>query len=135
METPNLRRRAVLIVSRNDVIPVVNNVVVAPVTSTIRDIATCIAVGVEEGLDHDGTMCVAAVIDTGLAVGPEGDARPASAMTSPWCRRLVRSMSRTRTSADCAAVSASGRSATMATGCDHRSSRVWAEELGLQLPR
>lgn len=53
METPNNKRRPVLIVSRNEVIPVVKNVVVAPVTSTIRDIPTCIAVGVEEGLDHD----------------------------------------------------------------------------------
>jgi mRNA interferase MazF len=32
---------------------VLNNIVVAPVTSTIRDIPTCIPVGVEEGIDHD----------------------------------------------------------------------------------
>ncbi len=31
----------------------VNNVIVAPATSTIRDIAACIPVGLEEGLDHD----------------------------------------------------------------------------------
>jgi mRNA interferase MazF len=30
-----------------------NNVVVAPVTSTIRDIPTCIPVGPDEGIDHD----------------------------------------------------------------------------------
>ena len=53
METPNDKRRPVLVVSRDDVIPVLNNVVVAPVTSTIRDIPTCIAVGPGEGLDHD----------------------------------------------------------------------------------
>ncbi|MCC5950906.1 MAG: type II toxin-antitoxin system PemK/MazF family toxin [Acidimicrobiia bacterium] len=53
METPNHKRRPVLVVSRDDVIPVVNNVVVAPVTSTIRDIPTCIPVGPDEGLDHD----------------------------------------------------------------------------------
>jgi mRNA interferase MazF len=53
METPNLKRRPVLIVSRDDVIPVLNNVVVAPVTSTIRMIPTCIPVGREEGIDHD----------------------------------------------------------------------------------
>ena len=32
METPNRKRRPVLVVSRDEVIPVVNNVVVAPVT-------------------------------------------------------------------------------------------------------
>ncbi len=53
METPNQKRRPVLIVSRDEVIPVVNNVVVAPVTSTIRDIPTCIPVGADQGIDHD----------------------------------------------------------------------------------
>ena len=43
----------VLVVSRDEVIPVVNNVIVAPVTSTIRTIPTCIPVGVDEGTDHD----------------------------------------------------------------------------------
>nr|MBA3605993.1 type II toxin-antitoxin system PemK/MazF family toxin [Acidimicrobiia bacterium] len=37
----------------DEVIPVLNNVVVAPVTTTIRDIPTCIPVGPEEGIDHD----------------------------------------------------------------------------------
>jgi len=53
METPNQKRRPVLVVSRDEVIPVVNNVVVAPLTSTIRDIPTCIPVGADEGIDHD----------------------------------------------------------------------------------
>lgn len=53
METPNQKRRPVLVVSRDEVMPVVNNVVVAPVTSTIRDIGTCIPVGADEGIDHD----------------------------------------------------------------------------------
>ena len=53
METPNNKRRPVLIVSRDEVISVVNNVVVAPVTSTIRNIPTCVAVGPDEGIDHD----------------------------------------------------------------------------------
>jgi mRNA interferase MazF len=53
VETPNQKRRPVLVVSRDDVIPVLNNVVVAPVTSTIRAIATCIRVGADEGIDHD----------------------------------------------------------------------------------
>jgi mRNA interferase MazF len=53
LETPNQKRRPVLIVSRTEVIPVLNNVVVAPVTSTIRSIPTCIVVGPSEGIDHE----------------------------------------------------------------------------------
>lgn len=53
METPNQKRRPVLVVSRDEVIPVLNNVVVAPVTTTVRDIPTCIPVGSGEGLDHE----------------------------------------------------------------------------------
>ena len=53
MEPPNAKRRPVLIVSRDSAIPVLNNIVVAPITSTIRDIPTCVAVGRDEGLDHD----------------------------------------------------------------------------------
>jgi mRNA interferase MazF len=53
VETPNRKRRPVLVVSRDEVIPVLNNVVVAPVTSTIRNIPTCIPVGPDEGIDHD----------------------------------------------------------------------------------
>ncbi len=53
METPNQKRRPVLVISRDEVIPVLNNVVVAPVTSTLRDIPTCIPVGPEEGINHD----------------------------------------------------------------------------------
>ena len=53
METPNQKRRPVLIVSRDEVIPVLNNIVVAPVTSTIRAIPTCIPLGADQGIDHD----------------------------------------------------------------------------------
>lgn len=53
METPNQKRRPVLVVTRDEVIPALNNVVVAPVTSTIRRIPTCIPVGPDEGIDHD----------------------------------------------------------------------------------
>ncbi len=53
LETPNLKRRPVLVVSRDEAIPVLNNIVVAPVTSTIRDIPTCVPVGRDEGVDHD----------------------------------------------------------------------------------
>lgn len=53
METPNRKRRPVLIVSRDEVIAVLNNVVVAPVTRTIRAIPTCVPVGPDEGIDHE----------------------------------------------------------------------------------
>lgn len=53
METPNQKRRPVLVVSRDEAIPVLNNIVVAPITSTIRQIPTCIPVGPDEGIDHD----------------------------------------------------------------------------------
>ncbi|HEX6660037.1 MAG TPA: type II toxin-antitoxin system PemK/MazF family toxin [Ilumatobacter sp.] len=53
MEPPNGKRRPVLVISRNEAIPVLNNVVVAPLTSTLRSISTCIPVGRGEGVDHD----------------------------------------------------------------------------------
>jgi mRNA interferase MazF len=53
METPNQKCRPVLIISRDEVIPLLNNIVVAPVTSTIRDIPTCIPIGPDQGIDHD----------------------------------------------------------------------------------
>jgi mRNA interferase MazF len=53
LETPNEKRRPVLVVSRDEAIPVLNNVVVAPVTSTLRDIATCVPVGPDQGIDHE----------------------------------------------------------------------------------
>lgn len=71
METPNGKSRPVLVVSRNEAIPVLNNVVVAPVTSTLRLIPTNVAVGPEEGLDHDSVAAfdsVAAVPKSVLTV-------------------------------------------------------------------
>ncbi len=64
METPNSKRRPVLVVTLDEVISVLNNVVVAPVTSTIRDIPTCVPVGPDEGIDHDSV----ATFDTLAAV-------------------------------------------------------------------
>ena len=52
METPNAKRRPVLVVSRDEAIPVLNNVVVAPVTTTIREIPTCVPVGPDDGIDR-----------------------------------------------------------------------------------
>ena len=88
METPNQKRRPVLVVSRNDIIPVLNNVVVAPVTSTLRDIPTCIPVGRDEGIDHESVASfdnLAAVPKSVLtvrlgALGPDGRQRICAAL-------------------------------------------------------
>lgn len=90
METPNLKRRPVLIVSRDDVIPVLNNVVVAPVTSTIRTIPTCVPVGPEHGIDHESVATfdnLAAVPKSVLArrlgrLGPGGHRRICDALAA-----------------------------------------------------
>lgn len=42
-----------LVVSRDAAIPVLNNLVVAPITSTIRTIPTSISVGPDTGIDHE----------------------------------------------------------------------------------
>jgi mRNA interferase MazF len=44
------KRRPVLVVTRNDAIPVLRRLVVAPVTRTVRDIPTEVALGEDEGL-------------------------------------------------------------------------------------
>ena len=50
METPTGKNRPALVVSRDEAIPVLNNVLVAPVTTNIRDIPTCIPIGRGAGL-------------------------------------------------------------------------------------
>jgi mRNA interferase MazF len=56
VEHPNRKARPALIVTRSEAIPVLREIVVAPVTSTIRAIPTCIAVGGDEGLSHDSVV-------------------------------------------------------------------------------
>jgi len=53
IEPPNNKRRPVLVVTRNEAIGVLNNLVVAPLTSTLRAIPTCIPIGPEHGIDRD----------------------------------------------------------------------------------
>ena len=53
MEPPNDKRRPVLVITRNEAIGVLNNLVVAPLTSTVRSIPTCIQVGPDQGIDRD----------------------------------------------------------------------------------
>jgi mRNA interferase MazF len=56
MESPNRKPRPALIVQRDAAIAVMERVAVAPITSTIRQLPTCVALGPAEGLHHD---CVA----------------------------------------------------------------------------
>ena len=53
---PPDKTRPVVILSRNTVIPVLDTVMVAPVTSTIREIPSEIVIGTAEGLDHDSAV-------------------------------------------------------------------------------
>ncbi len=50
------KRRPVLVVTRSEAVPVLTWIVVAPVTRTIRDIPTEVALGPDHGL---ATSCVA----------------------------------------------------------------------------
>lgn len=49
-EDPALGRRPMLVVTRDIALPVLNRVLVAPVTRTVRDIPTEVGLGPEEGL-------------------------------------------------------------------------------------
>ena len=55
-EAPDAKGRPYLVLTRDEAIPVLRTVVVAPVTRTVRGIPTEVALGPEEGLP---TECVA----------------------------------------------------------------------------
>lgn len=90
METPNNKQRPVLVITRHDVILFLSNVVVAPVTSTIRNIPTCIAVGPAEGIDHDSVASFdhLAVVPKSVltrrlgALGPDGRRKICAALSA-----------------------------------------------------
>ncbi len=50
------KRRPVLILSRQEVIPLLHTVMVAPITSTRRGAPSEVPVGVSEGLRHDSAV-------------------------------------------------------------------------------
>jgi mRNA interferase MazF len=56
MEAPDRKSRPALIVQRDAAIAVMDRVAVAPVTSTIRKLPTCVPLGPDEGLHAN---CVA----------------------------------------------------------------------------
>jgi mRNA interferase MazF len=50
------KRRPVVVLSRNEAIEVLATVLVAPVTSTIRDIPSQVVIGSNEGLDRESAV-------------------------------------------------------------------------------
>ena len=57
-EAPNEKGRPFLILTRDEAIPVLRVVLVAPVTRTVRGIPTEVAVGAEEGLPAEGVAAL-----------------------------------------------------------------------------
>jgi mRNA interferase MazF len=57
-EAPDAKGRPYLILTRNEAVPVLRTILVAPVTRTIRGIPTEVPVGVEEGLPSDGVAAL-----------------------------------------------------------------------------
>jgi mRNA interferase MazF len=53
---PPNKRRPVVILSRDDAIPLLQTVLAAPVTSTIRGLPSEVGVGSDEGLKHDSAV-------------------------------------------------------------------------------
>jgi len=62
-EAPDAKGRPYLVLTRDEAIPVLRTILVAPVTRTIRGIPTEVPVGAEEGLPSDGV----ALMDNVLA--------------------------------------------------------------------
>lgn len=53
---PPDKRRPVLVLTRPEVIPLLNTVLVAPITSTIHGAPSEVVVGLEEGLKHPSAV-------------------------------------------------------------------------------
>ena len=53
---PPNKRRPVVVLTRQEVIPLLHTVMVAPVTSTIRGAPSEVFVGIDEGLKHDSAL-------------------------------------------------------------------------------
>lgn len=50
------KRRPVLVISRQSVIPLLRTVMVAPVTSAIHGVPSEVLIGIEHGLKHDSAI-------------------------------------------------------------------------------
>jgi mRNA interferase MazF len=91
------KTRPVLILTRDGMRPLLTNVTVAPITSTIRGLLTEVPVGPRNGLDHDGVasldnITTIPVVNLGRHVGfllPDQEPALARAIASafqldPW---------------------------------------------------
>lgn len=54
-KTPD-KRRPVVVLSRQEALPLLHTAIVAPITSTIRGLPSEVVVGVDEGLQHDSAV-------------------------------------------------------------------------------
>ena len=50
------KKRPVLVLSRQEVIPLLSTVMVAPITSTVHGVPSEVIVGVDEGLKHESAV-------------------------------------------------------------------------------
>ncbi len=50
------KRRPVVILTRQEVLPLLSTAMVAPITSTIRGLPSEVSVGVAEGLEHESAI-------------------------------------------------------------------------------
>ena len=50
------KRRPVVVLTRQEVLPMLHTAMVAPITSTIRGLPSEVAVGADEGLRHDSAI-------------------------------------------------------------------------------
>jgi mRNA interferase MazF len=87
-ETPDDKGRPYLILTRDEAIPVLRTILVAPVTRRIRGIPTEVAIGPEEGLPTDGvasldnvlTFPKAMLVRRVGALAPERRSEPCEAL-------------------------------------------------------
>ena len=53
---PPDKRRPVLVLTRQEVIPLLSTVMVAPITSTVRGAPSEVVIGIDEGLRHESAV-------------------------------------------------------------------------------
>ena len=87
-EAPDAKGRPYLVLTRDEAVPVLRTILVAPVTRTIRGIPSEVPVGVPEGLPADGVAAMdnvlafpkALLVRRVGALAPERRAEPCEAL-------------------------------------------------------
>ena len=67
-EAPDAKGRPYLVLTRDDAIPVLRTILVAPITRTIRGIPTEVPMGAQEGLATDGVASLDNVLTFPLSM-------------------------------------------------------------------